>query len=631
MILPKSNQDSNSEKRINPKDSQEKLLKARKKILMLKRNLEQDFTEALPDTKLKAIEIKLEGLNDVVTHIERIFGNKTWIGEIEEIIEKEIELDSLRERIEKVEHKTLEVEAKVLEEEAVRSVLSSLKEAGVSARKERSFDKAIEILQDIDTKLLPAIEAYIPAKDKKDIKSSSLKELGKTLLQQGKIDEAIKVIDACCTDPDFDSNEYIESQINKSHLLVKKGEFNQAINLLKEIINYEKCLPDNERKPEQSAEIKRWLAMSYRGQGAYKEAVKWFNEAKEEFRKSEDEEGFNNALWGIGILRHLTGEWEKAIEIWEQLLAFFEKQPDSLYKGKEPTSTYQIKVYFEYSRTLQLCGKFKEAEEVLNKALTLNQDLQGEYTDWMEAYLHLLFSQLYYQQNKIEKASEAIAEVRRINKLMGSHQKETIDELKILKSEINVLLALNKAEEARKKLLDQYEKCKSNWDQATYYHLLGIIEKSEMNFGLAKKALKSSLDKTKEIGASSLSDELMYIELLVEMSRTGNQKAYKEAESLLTKLETEVTRKKLSAFILECNLLKAHLARIHYNYDKSYQLYSEIVREADSYRLFRQKSKALEGIRLIEQEGQQLRTTRAREMSVYRYLEDARRILEENS
>jgi len=212
---------------------------------------------------------------------------------------------------------------------------------------------------------------------------------------------------------------------------------------------------------------------------------------------------------------------------------------------------------------------------------------------------------------------------------MKSQQKEPINELKMLKYEIQVLLALNKVEEARTKLLEQYKDCKSNWDQASYYHLLGLIEKHELNFGLAKKAFQSSLEKTKEIGAAALSDELMYLDLLVEMSRTGNPKVLKEAEKLLSDLETEVNKKKLSALILECNLLKAHLARFQSNYDKAYQLYSEIIRDADTYHLYRQKKKALEAINLIEQEGQQLRATK--DLSVYRYLEDARRILEENS
>ena len=633
MIIHKPSKDSTDVLR----SSQDKLQKARKKIIILKRNLEEDFAHSIHDSKLEDTEIKLEGLNDVINHVEEIFGNTTWIGEIEKRIEKEIDMDSLREKIEveakalEEKHELLEEEAKALEEEAVKSVLISVREAGISARKEKSYDEALEILQDIDTKLLPAIEIHLPEKDKREIKYSIMKELEKTHYKRGKIDEAIKVIDECCTEPDCDSKEYIKSQIDKSHLLVQKGEFNQAADLLKDTLKYEISLPDTERELKYSAEIKRALGIAYRGQGAYQKAIKWFKESQGELRKAKDEWGYHNALWGIGILRHLTGEWKEAIEIWKKLLAFFEKQPDHAIEGEKPTLFLLAKTIIEYARTLQLCGKFKEAEEKLNKALTIVQDSDYEYTGWYQGYLHLLFSDLYYQQNDINKATQSIAEVRRINDRLESQQKETIGELKILKHEINVLLALDKAEEAKKKLIKQFNHCKSNWELSAYYRQLGMIEKHEMNFGLAKEAFRSSLEKTKEIGASSLSDELLFIELLIEMSRTGNQKAYREAESLLTELETEVNKKKLTAFILEVNLQKAHLARSHSNYERAYQLYTETIKDADKYRLLRQRNKALDGLNLIEQEASAKQLQATRELSVYRYLEDAQRILEEHS
>ncbi|MFX1507954.1 MAG: hypothetical protein ACFFDC_17845, partial [Promethearchaeota archaeon] len=425
------------------------------------------------------------------------------------------------------------------------------------------------------------------------------------------------------------SKDYIKSQIDKSLILGKKDEFNQAVEILQKTLEYQKSLSSSERKPELSAEIKRALAVAYRGQGAYTEAIKWFSDAQKGFLEINDQNGYHDALWGMGILRYLTGEWKKAIKIWKELLKFFETQPDTPIKGRKPASLLRISILAEYARTLQLSGKFKEAERIMKKALTLAQRSEYEYSDWSRINIHLLFSDLYYQQRDYEKASKAITKARRINAEIKSQQKEGYDELRILKSEIIVLLALNKAEVARNKLLDQKSNLNSNWEHANYYRLLGLIEKHEMNYGLAKQAFHASLAKTKEMGASALTDEFMYVELLVEMSKTGNKQAFAEAESLLKKLETEVTEKKLMAFILECNLLKANLARIHSNFDKAYQLYSEVIRDADIYHLYRQKTKALENLGLIEQEGQQLSSTR--ELSVYRYLEDARRILEGNS
>ena len=606
---------------ISDSKSQKKPNHNHKEISLLKENIKQDLLHDLKQDISQSVKRDLKGL-DVFSHVNKIFGNKAWIDEIDKTIEREI--GCLQEKIEGVGQ---ELEENAIKEAAAKSVLIALRKVGSNARKENSFDKAIDILKNIDTKLLPALEIHLPDKDKKDMKFSLLEELQKTFFLKGKIDEAIKVIDTCCTGPDyFDSAEYIKSQIKKSHLLAQKGEFNQSIKILKDTLEYEKGLPGNERKVKDSAEIKRALGIAYRGQGSYQKAINWFKESQEEYLKAEDEMGFHNALWGIGILRYLRGEWEKAIDIWERLLGFFEKQQDIQFEEEKPISILRIKVFIEYSRTLQLCGKFQDAEEMLKQALRLIQRSQYEYADWYQTYLHLLFAELYYQQNDIDKAFQEITEVKRLNNLIKT---DPLHELKILKIEISILLALDETEEARTKLVNQYDKLKSIWDHVTYYRLLGLIEKHDMNFGLAKTAFKSCLEKTKEIGTLAFSDELLYIELLLEMSRTGNQKAFEEAESLLMELESRISDKKLPAYMLECNLLKAHLARIHSNYDKAYQLFSDIVKEADSYRLFRQKDKALEGINLIEHEGQQLRATK--ELSVYRYLDDARRILEENS
>jgi tetratricopeptide (TPR) repeat protein len=377
------------------------------------------------------------------------------------------------------------------------------------------------------------------------------------------------------------------------------------------------------------AEVKRALAMVYRGQGAYEKALKWFKDSQELHEKANNEEGFYNALWGVGILHHLRGEWEPAIEIWKKLISVFENRAqEGKLTVKERTYLY-AKLYYEYSLTLELCGRLQEAEQKITEALTI-VPFEEENSDFMRGKLHLYTSELYAQQNKIDEASKEIKKIRDINLRREAQYLEPINELYIFKAELNVLLALNKADEAREKLQALLDSLKSNWDKALYYKLLGKIEKHDMNFGLAKKAFESSLEITREIGASTLSNELEYIELLVEMSKSGNQSAFKEAESLLIALEKEVTDKNLPALLLECKLLTGHLERVHANFDKAYQIYAEIIKEADTIRLFRQKSKALEGINIIEEHGQRLSAS-ARELSVYRYLDDARRILEDYS
>ena len=631
--MPKPNTDPVDKN--NPEDllsSTEKLQRSNKKILSFRDDLQQTIAKE-SEAISQDLKLSLKGLDEAVSQITAIFGNKVWIDELDKTIEKElskleVKIPELLENVREIDK--VELKEKALDEAGIKLIIKSAQKTGQKARDEQSFDDAIQILQDVDKKLLPALESYLP--DYQAVKASVLKELQTTLVKKGQIDKAIQIIDSCCVEEEYDSKTYIESQIEKSFLLVKKGEFNQAVNLLKDTLKYENTLPETEIDLKQSAEIKRALAITYRGRGAYQKALQWFKEAQQGFLETKDDIGYYNALWGIGILRHLTGEWDEAIEIWKQLITYLENQPDDNTITKrfgKPPSLMCVNAYSEYARTLQLSGKAQEAEKILNKALVLAKELKHEYAGLYHSNLHLLFSDLYYQQDEFEHAAHAIAEARKINEKLES--KYAINEMKILQYEINVLLALDKAEEAKGKISAQYDNCKSNWEKAAYYRILGLIEKHEMNFGLAKAAFKSSLEIVKEIGASSLSDELLYIELMIEMSKTGNRKATNKAMTLLAKLEAEVKEKKITAFILECNLLKAHLARVQSNYDGAYQLYSEIIRDADTYHLYRQKRKALKGISLIEQEGQQLRASRAKELSVYRYLEDARRILEENS
>ena len=394
----------------------------------------------------------MKGLDEAIVHIEKIFGSKAWINEIDKTIEKELDIE-----LPEVENQTKKtgLTEKKLDEAWIKSVLESVKNTGVSAREKRAFDEAIEIFEGIDKKLLPAIAIHLPEKVSKEIRTSLREELTTAFLKKGKIDEAIEVIDSCCTEPGYESKDYIKSQIDKSFILGKKDEFNQAVEILHQTLEYQESLPSNERKPKLSAEIMRALGMAYRGQGAYKEAIKWFSDAQKGFLEINDQIGYHNALWGMGILRYLTGEWKKAIKIWKTLLKFFETQSDTMIKGKKPASLFRINILTEYARTLQLSGNFKEAEGIMNKALTLAQKSEYEYSDLSKISIYLLFSELYYQQQDYEKASEAIMKARKINREIASQEKEGYDEFRILKSEIIVLLALNQAEVARKKLLDQ--------------------------------------------------------------------------------------------------------------------------------------------------------------------------------
>ncbi|MHA2328269.1 MAG: tetratricopeptide repeat protein [Candidatus Hodarchaeales archaeon] len=594
----------------------------RKQIKKLKNNIKNGLVieiEKNPQkSNIKRVEIKLEGLEELQTNLGEIFGSKSWFKELETRIRNRIESE--------ISEKKAKLNG-LGDSESAKQIILVLQELGRDARKEKRFDKAITILQDTYAKLIPSLK--LPDEDIKKLHMSILEELETALIQKGEIDKAIKVIDQCCDTPDFDYEEFVKAQVKKGFLLIQKGNFIQSINHLKRALTVVNSPPLDENCLIHSAEIKRVLGIAHRGQGAYKEALVWFKDAQDEFFKAKNHDGYHESLWGVGILHYMRGEWENAITIWEKLLTFYGDKSAYPLPDDKPRNFELIRIYTEYVRTLQLCGRYNDAEVCLNKALTLAQTTDHKKAKNFESLLYLISSELYIHQNKSEEAARAIEKVRQITKEDKKQGKETLNEFKILKSEIDVLLALDKAELARIKLIEQKSNIQSNWDQALYYRLLGTIEKHEMNFGLAKKAFKTSIKKIKDIGASSLSDELLYIELLIEMSRTGNKKALRKAESLLEEVRREITEKELPALILECKLSRAHLARVQSKYDYAFQLYSEVVREAENSGLFRQKNKALEAIDCIEREGQQLVATK--DLSVFRYLEDARRILEENS
>lgn len=634
----------------------------RRKIKELKMKLRKEFnTNINKELQNGVLELKydLNGLDKTISYISTIFKDKTWLKDLEHKImlalpvleevpnvSSEIESDISQADAESEIHtKTIKIQDMKVKElnrhaHQLKKILTTLKEFGIDAVKNKSYDKAIEILQYTDEKLLPLIknQGVLTENDQKIVKNAILKELETALLQKGKIGAVINVIDTQCGDPLCTTHDYFNAQIKKSHLLSQKGEFNHAIEVLEEAQCKFNSLPLSDRKPKESAEIKRAFGITYRNKGSFDEALKWFNESIEDYKNIQDENGFHEALWGIGILHHLRGEWEEAITIWKGIKSYYEekKPSDEHYKIKK-----FYKFYFDYTRTLQLSGNFEEAELMLNKSLSYIDENKLSTSTYVRAKVFLAFAELYYLQNKIDKAQKAILKVREINTALKNHGNEInpdieilkydmIPEVDILRIEIQILCSQANTEKAREKLHKQLEFCTSNWEKVHYCRLLSTIEKHEMNYGEAKKALISSIEIMKEIGACTISDELLYNELLIEMSRIGNKRAYEEASRNLSRLEAEIKEKRLPALNLERKIQKGHLAVVGSSYEEAFRIFTEIVQEADTSRLYRQKTKAIEAIDLIETKGIQLSDS-SREKSVFRYLDDARRILGEYS
>ncbi|MHA2289012.1 MAG: hypothetical protein ACXABG_09515, partial [Promethearchaeota archaeon] len=95
-------------------------------------------------------------------------------------------------------------------------------------------------------------------------------------------------------------------------------------------------------------------------------------------------------------------------------------------------------------------------------------------------------------------------------------------------------------------------------------------------------------------------------------------------------IDRKISEKSLPALQLECKLQQGFLAWSQSDFGNAYNIFAEIVRESETHRLFRQKTKALDALNTIENQEQHLSST-TRNKAVYRYLDDARRILKESS
>ncbi len=608
------------------------------------------------DIKMKDIEksisklvLKTEGTEELILQIGKIFEGTNWLAELKTSIPEELsplinELSSqdflpdralktteaslikqqntLHDLKEKLTVQTAQLQES-LKAEQLKTIVLALKNAGSSAIKEKSFDKAITILDDTNKKILPLVTSTkeLSEEELSNLSKSILIELETALVEKGKINEAIKVIDSQFKAPIYRSEEYRKSQLKKSHLLVQSGEFKEAVNLLKSLLDY--CCED-EINYLTSAEIKRALGVAYRGQGSYEMALKYFHESQKEFLRvktinpndSRSNDGYHNAIWSEGILHYLRGEWEEALSIWTEL--------EEYYKNRKPKILF--KLYFEYMRTFKLSGKFKKAKKMLDKALALISSISEAKIEDVKAYVYLGYAELYFLQNNIEEAVKSIDTVRSLIK----SDDNTFCELDILEVETEILCTEDKSVEARKNLEVIRQKCKSNWDRVKFFRILARIEKYEMNYGAAQTAMKTAIDITREIGAISYSDELALTELLIEMSRIGNIKAYMEAKERLEQIDHEMAEKNLPVLQLESKLQHGYLAWSQSDFEKAYTIFVEIIQEAENHRLFRQKSKAIDALNTIENQEKLLSST-TKSKAVYRYLDDARRILKESS
>jgi hypothetical protein len=166
----------------------------KKKIRELKTKIKQEFnisTHRNLDNGSIALNLELDSLNSTIAQIFNIFQGKDWLREFEQKISidlpsilepeklpKTIEIKPIHSPVEVSAEKNLKKESKTLlkanadlnsmeydlkndiqklksEAQQVKHVLIALKDYSIDAIKDKSYDKAIEILQNTDEKLLP--------------------------------------------------------------------------------------------------------------------------------------------------------------------------------------------------------------------------------------------------------------------------------------------------------------------------------------------------------------------------------------------------------------------------------------------------------------------------------------------
>ncbi|MFX0063030.1 MAG: tetratricopeptide repeat protein [Candidatus Hermodarchaeota archaeon] len=588
-------------------------IKKRVSIPFLQRSLDR-ASKALT-TKLKDLEVEVEDQDLRITGLGKLkigLGSlNTFIQQIKELAEEQPWVDEINEAVKK---------------DDLSGVVSAIREASQVARQAQEYDQAIGMLEKTNIELLQAEKEEEPYQKLK-LKLDVLKDLQTNLQKKGKLDKAIKNLD---TQLDIykqldDHKEYLKVQTEKGFLFIRKGEFSQAETVFRNALDYAENLPVDDKKTA-VPELKRSIAVLHRMRGEYDKALSWFSEALSEFQAIQDEVYIVKTLLGIAKVHTLRGEWNSAIKNYEKIIAG--------YRDKKPDLWF-LMTYSELATTLTSSGHYSRAREMANKAKNLLEHIEvkdSEHPDKLHLEIQWLFINIYKNENKLE---EALNEVQKAWTLFESSEEKDVDsELALLKLESEILLELNRCNEVREKLQSIFPNIKTDWMKATYWQLSGILEHREMNLGSAKNAFEQAIAKSREIGhyQLQLQSQMMYATLLIDQAKLGDQQAFQAADEYLRDIEVEINTKKIVPQILDCQILRASLASLRKDYNIAYKALSEVEMIAREHNLYRQRVRAQDLMNLIEQEQDQLKSG-ARNLdtlSVFRYLEDARRIVDEH-
>ncbi|MFX0092126.1 MAG: tetratricopeptide repeat protein [Candidatus Hodarchaeota archaeon] len=508
------------------------------------------------------------------------------------------------------------VNTKLKSSKNLSEVVSTVIETSQEIRQREKWEAAVKLLEQTINSC-GEFKEDVSEETYNLLKIELLQELKDTFYWKGQLNKLEDVLDAISTIYKAlgDSKNHFKTLLKKAELPFYKGDFSRSKTLLSEVLESVNKLPE-EKKRKILPEVQRNLGMAYRGYGDYEYALKCFSKSYKGFQEIQDSEGMSMTLWGIAILHDIRGEWAKAIEKYELILTKY-------YTKDIP---YQIKLYLALSEPLLSSGDYPKCEEILQKALTLTQKLSKPKK--FEFNIQLQFAKLYLARKMLDEALKTVEKVR------GSIEKiSPSSELKILEIETEILIELDQEDVARQKLEAAFPDLTNAWDIATWYLLMGLVEKKDMNFRSAQEAYEQATAKAREIGhyKLALTCQLGYICLLTERAKLGDQRAYEKASNLINELENEAQAKSMPPMTLEMQLRRANLFAARKNYDQAYELLSAVEENARAMDLNRHLDEAQNTLDLLEQERHQLQEgmQKTRYTQILKYLQEARRIVEE--
>ncbi|MFX1253666.1 MAG: tetratricopeptide repeat protein [Promethearchaeota archaeon] len=565
--------------------------------------------------------IKYQGQRMNINDSEKIrkecLGN--FLESLENILEDQILLTEITEKIQSIK------ESKDLSE-AIFTVI----QASQKGRKQEKWTMAIKILVETLSCLLPGLETNFPLKDLTLLKIALLNELRDSFYHKGRLDKVGEILDelSAAYESIEDLKGKIQIEVKKANILLLKGEYTRSSDVLCEVLEHTDKISEEERR-DVVPEIQRSLGVSYRGYGDYKKALEWFSKAMIGFKEIENDKGVAMTLWGLARLHELRGEWNKSIETYNLILREIPASKDikDSEKKNELLMTY-FDLYLDLFVPLFSSGDYDKAEEVLQKALKIAQELPD--AESAETFVYINYSKLYSAKKRFFEALDAIKNAySRWNK-KKEKLNAYINEMMLLELETQILIEMDRQDEARKKLEAVFPKLKNEWDIATWYLVMGLVEKKDLNLFSAGNAVEKAITKAKSINhyKLTLTCQLMLTTLLIEKAKLGDQKALKQAKNQIEALEIEVTTKSMPAMTLELKILKAKLLIIQKYFNHAFQLLFNVKKEAANLNLNRQLNNAQNALYLLEQEQAQLKLgiQRSDNLQILKYLEEVRRI-----